>query len=131
VAIIYAPVVQPTLGSLLSGLCSCSSGLTVGTVVYFSGASTVDAANAIDLTASPAIGLVYYKPTPTTCIVMYAGEFTGLSGITPDATYFLDDSAGLYSTTPPSAPGEVVQRLGVGKNTTTLVLDINREFQQL
>ena len=126
--IIFAPTVPQNPGSLFSSICTCPSDVAVGDAVYFTGPSAVDLADALSVSTAPAIGLVFSKPTTTTCIVMLEGEFTGLSGIVTDATYYLDDTAGDVTTTPPSAPGEVVQPLAVGKNTTTLILTPNRNY---
>jgi hypothetical protein len=84
----------------------------------------VDAADHVMLTDGllPARGFVTSKPTPTTAIVQYGGEVDGFSDLVPGATYYMSPTPGHISSEPPSLPGNLVQRIGFAKNTTTIVI---------
>lgn len=61
----------------LSGcrLYTCAAGLTIGDWVYASGNDTVAEANADALATMPAIGVIVYKPSTTTCYVKNTGYY--------------------------------------------------------
>lgn len=99
-------------------------------IVYLSAADTVDRASAASITTAPALGFVTSKPTPTTCTVLFTDlELTGFVGLIPTVDYFLgigagtitDDVSGFVS-------GNVVQAVGVARNPTTLVVEIDRDY---
>lgn len=110
---------------------ACPSGLTVNEAVYLAGADQVGRADANNASAVPAIGLVASKPTTTTCIVRYAGEQGGFSGLTPGATYFLSETAGQIAASPPTATGSVIQEVGFARNATTLMVEVDRDYTEL
>lgn len=114
---------------LPTGNYNCPIAVTVFDFVYISGSDLVDRANASAVGTAPAIGLVLSKPTPITAEVMFgAAEISGFAGLTPGAAYYLTTSDGAISITPPSAIGNVVQRIGRAKNATTLLVQISEEF---
>jgi len=97
-------------------------------VVYSTGAGTADRTTSSDVSKVPCLGIVVQKPDSTTAVVQYVGEVTGLVGLTPGAVYFLSNLAGQITTTAPTADGSVVQRIGVAKDATTLMLTIDPTY---
>ena len=96
--------------------------------VYLSAANTVDLADADDVSKRPIVGIVASKPTSTTAIVRTSGSLPGFSSLVPGATYFLAKTPGEITNVAPSAVGDVVQRVGYAKNTTTLMVMVDRDF---
>jgi hypothetical protein len=105
---------------------TCPVGAAVGDAVALSAADTVILADADNASARPAIGIVASKPTPTTCVLRYAGELGGFTGLTPGATYYLSTTPGAIQTPTPTGAGVLSQVIGDARNTTTLVIDIER-----
>lgn len=115
--------------SLVSGLVySCPALVAINDVVYITGTDAADRANATSIVTVPVIGFVTSKPSFVTCVVTYAGEVTGFVGLIPGAKYFLNTISGGISTIAPSSSGNIVQRVGVARNTTTLVTQIDPNF---
>jgi hypothetical protein len=78
-------------------------------------------------------GFVALKPTATSAKIQTTGDLAGFVGLTAGASYFLSLVAGGITTTPPSLPadsgsGKVVQRVGIARNATTLVIQIDPTF---
>jgi hypothetical protein len=96
--------------------------VSVGDLVYGTGAFTADAADNTSVATAPAIGVVIAKPLATTATVAYLGEVGAFAGLTPGAIYYLG-TAGAVTTTPPASVGNVVQRVGVAADATTMVLN--------
>lgn len=101
------------------GTFTCLSGDAVGDWVYVSAASTVAKADADDAAKIPAVGVITSKPTTTSCVVRFCGEFT-TTGLTAGALYYLSATAGAITATPPS--GKAAAPVGVAKSTTVLVI---------
>lgn len=112
------------------GIYTCASSIAVGNVVYLSAVSTVALANATDATKL-AIGIVLSKNSSTQCVVQYEGENSSLSGLTVGAIYYLGLTDGTMTTVAPTTIGNIVQKLGFAKNSTTLVIEIDEDFVQL
>jgi len=110
----------------LTGTYNCPTTVSVNDAVYLTSADNVDKANAN--TKEPVIGLVCAKPTTTSATIQYYGELTGYSSLSTGSTYYLATSDGGITNIPPSSVGSVVQRLGFARNTTTLVIMIDREL---
>ncbi len=108
----------------------CPATVSMLDTVYISAANTVDKASALDNT-KPAIGIVIAKPTPTTATVRWYGEIGGFVGLVSGATYFLGTIAGAIADVAPVGLGNIVQRLGVARNTTTLLAMIDRDWTVL
>jgi hypothetical protein len=51
---------------------------------------------------------------------------TGTATLTAGATYFLDTSAGMLTTTPPSTVGQVVVKVGIAVSNTILEIEISQ-----
>lgn len=52
--------------------------------------------------------------------VYFEGTLTGLVGLTPGAVYYLSETAGGITSTPPSTIGSIVQKIGKAHGTTKL-----------
>ena len=109
---------------------TCLSSVAVGNVVYLSGSNTVGLANATDSTKL-AIGIVLSKGSSTQCVVQLEGENSSFSGLTVGAVYYLGLTDGTMTTIAPTIGGNIVQKLGFAKNSTTLVIEIDENFVQL
>lgn len=107
----------------------CPTTVAVGDAVYLSGIDTVDTASAASDSTAPAIGFAVSKPTTTTVNVQYDGSVGGFSLLTPGNTYFLDTVLGGITDDISAFPnGAVEQKLGVARNTTTLLAKIDRDY---
>lgn len=96
--------------------------VSVGDVVYGTGAFTADQADNTSTATAPALGVVIAKPLATTATVQYLGETAAFAGLTPGAMYYLGTSGGI-TTVAPNTPGNVVQRLGIAADANTLILN--------
>lgn len=119
-----------TSGSV-SGIYSCPAGVAVTDAVYLSGAGAVDKADSDDASKQPLIGIVTAKPTATTCVVTNYGEANVFVGLVVGATYYLGTVPGTITTAAPSTPGNIVQRIGFAKSTTTLVVFTDRDWTEI
>lgn len=110
------------------GTYTCDASVTVGNVVYLSGANMVARADADDVLSQPVIGIVSSKSSITQALVKYNGEMDIFTGLVPGSTYFLSLAPGEFTTIAPSSQGSIVQKIGFAKNTTTLVVLIDRDY---
>lgn len=115
-------------GTDVAGTYNCDLGMPLNSVVYLSAPDTINLAYAAEPITQPVIGVVKERPTSTTALVAYYGELPNQIGLITSATYYLDTTPGQYSATPPSSSGNIVQKLGFAKDSTTLVLFIDRDF---
>lgn len=60
--------------------------------------------------------------------VSYDGVITGLSGLTIGATYYLSETAGQITATPPTTSGAIVQKVGWAKSATELVFEPDQRY---
>ena len=109
-----------------SGPYTCPIGVAEGEFVYFTGSNAVDQADSSVPAETPAIGLIVNKPTTTSCLLLHEGEPAIFSSLTPGSIYYLS-TVGTITATAPTTPGEVVQRIGVAVNATTLLLTLGEE----
>jgi hypothetical protein len=115
--------------NLVSGnVFACPAGVAINDAVYVNGGDNVDRANATTIGTAPVFGMVISKPTATTCNILYAGELTGFVGLVPGNVYYLNTINGGITNVAPTTSGNVVQKLGVARNSTTLVAQINSDF---
>lgn len=144
---IYA---KPKSGTYASGnrivLISSGSGGSTGVDTIFSNvagavavgnwvsksatANQVVLADATDATL-PAFGVVVDVIDSTTCVVREFGDGVGVTGggaFTPGATVYLSETAGSSTTTPPVTAGSIVQKLGIAKNATDVIVGITPSF---
>ena len=109
----------------------CLASVGVLDAVYHDGSDHVARASAASTATAPAVGLVARKLSPTSCILVYKGEMPGFVGLVPASMYYLDVAAGQIATSPTGTVGTVLQRIGWARNSTTLVVEIDLDYQQL
>lgn len=119
-------------GGLTDGIFSnLASAVAVGNWVSKSGAANqVVLADATDATL-PAFGVVIDVIDTTTCVVREFGDAAGVTGggaFTPGATVYLSETAGAATTTPPATAGSIVQKIGIAKNATDVIVGITPSF---
>lgn len=118
--------VDPTKGTY-----ACPAGVNVLDAVYASAPDTVDRAEA-DTAKIPCVGFVYTKPVATSAVIQYSGELAGFTGLVPGDTYWVGLTPGSITNDVDSYPlGAVVQEVGWARNTTTLVIMLDRDWVQL
>lgn len=111
---------------------NCPMTVNVRDAVYLSAADTVDKADATTEPTMPCVGVVYSKPTATTCVVVMAGSIGGFVGLTVGATYYVNTTAGAITNNVGGFPLlSVVQSVGYARNTTTLIVNVTREYTVL
>jgi hypothetical protein len=79
----------------------------------------------------PAFGVVVDVIDTLTCVVREFGEcatITGGGAFTPGATVYLSETAGTATTTAPTTAGAVVQKIGVAKSATEVILGATPTF---
>ena len=118
-------------GGNAQGSYTCAAGDVVGDAVYISVADTVAKADNDGANTYPVIGFIISKSAPTTCLVQYIGEAAIFVGLTVGARYYLSDVPGAITTTAPTASGKRVQPMGFAKNTTTLVIQVDQDYEEL
>lgn len=111
---------------------TASGAVAVGNLVYKDPvANRVAPATAANAT-KPAFGMVIEVLDATTCVVREFGDGVGITGggaFTPGGTVYLSDLvAGAATQTVPATAGAVVQKIGVAKNTTDVILGITPTF---
>jgi hypothetical protein len=111
-----------------------------GSPVKSNGASTVALAQADSVANAQVLGLARETIAEdggtgsigtSGKITLTTGEWDavtgGSGGLTPTQKYWLDEAtAGLLTSTPPSADGEVIAPLGIAKSATILDIDVDR-----
>lgn len=130
IAAIATPTTAP--GKALAGLFNCAVGaVNVGDVVRELVAGTVCDRAFASSTAGAALGVCLQIVNPSLTLIVYNGECAAFSGLIPDAIYYLDVAPGGLTTVAPSAVGQIVQKIGRAKNSTTLVVEVTPQFIQL
>lgn len=61
--------------------------------------------------------------------VYFEGRNTNLTGLTPGAMYYLSTTPGEITDTPPSNPGNIVQRVGKATETTSLNFEVSQPIE--
>lgn len=93
--------------------------------VYISGASTVSVGDASAESTSRLIGFANGAIADTaTGSICHDGVLDGFTGLTPGARYFLSETAGDITTTPPTSDEAAVVQVGYAKSATELHIDI-------
>lgn len=104
---------------------TCSASESVGEAVYISGNGAVSKADKSSISTAKVVGFISSKPTSTTCKVRLNGLLSGLTGISFGEVYFLDTN-GTITTTPPTTG--VLSKVGLGYNTTSIVINIDNNY---
>lgn len=110
-----------------TGTYTLGGGVVLKSIVYLSSSDTVSQADASSSATAPAIGIVTAIAGPS-CTVQTEGEYSGFSGLTPGAIYYLSTTAGGITATPPSSTGQILQKVGIAKDATTLVMEFDPQF---
>ena len=98
--------------------------LVAGDMVYISGTGTILKADATT-PAKAARGYVLAAVlNAATATVFFDESNTGVSGLTPGATYYLSATAGAVVTAPPTTAGQIVQEVGFAVSATNLHINI-------
>ena len=115
----------------VDGIFSNVAVLVVGDVV----SKDINPNNVVKADASdgtlPAFGVVVDVITSTSCVVREFGEcatITGGGAFTPGATVYLSETAGTATTTAPNTAGAVVQKIGIAKSASEVILGITPAF---
>lgn len=100
--------------------------LAVGDFVnVYSNAGTINARKADSNNNRRAHGYVLAGVTAPALATIYYGDVNNqLSGLSVGVEYFLSETAGAVVTPAPTTVGSIVQRLGVARSATELVVDI-------
>lgn len=120
-----------TVGSIYS----CP--FTVGThdVVYQTGPGTADTADCTGPVAKgPALGVVAYKPTATSCYVVQGGLVAGFPPATfiPKETLYMGPLGELVrGTVLPGVPGTIIQEVGYAKSDTEVMVILDRDWYDI
>ena len=113
----------------------CPVGALVTQAVYLTGAAGPVVALSQGITAGgvyPTVGFIKSKSAPTVCVVQTDGELGGFVGLTPGAPYYLSATTpGGIAATWPTLPGQVYKRVGVAKDSTTLLINLDEDFTLL
>lgn len=106
----------------VTGAFTVAASVDVGDLVYLTGDYSGDRASYTATTTAPAVGVVQDKPTGTTATLVFSGLLDGFSGLTPGDELFLGITGGIItSSSLPTSPGNVVQRVGVAVDATTIL----------
>lgn len=106
-----------------AGQFAVPSGVTVGDLVYATGADAADLADNSAVSSMPCFGIVIAKPTATTATLAFMGLVAGLSGMTPGLEQYVGTTgARVEAGSLPSALGSVIQQVGIAISPTTMIL---------
>lgn len=111
----------------------CDAEVQVRDLVFASAGDHVGRADASDESKMPGTGFVVSKPTETTCFVRSVGTLGGFVGLEAGETYSADPTVpgGIMKDGPVGDSGKVLRRVGFAKNSTTLVIIIDRDYTVL
>lgn len=114
---------------------ACPSGVVVGDLVYITGpmsggALQVDKVDPTQLLKMPAIGVVVDKSSPTTCTFVTSGPVQVLTGLTPNARYYVG-ADGRPTSVPPTARPLFFQVIGVALENETLLFQPSFDLVKL
>ena len=94
-------------------------------VNLYDNAGTLNARKADANNNRQAHGFVLTSTTSPASTTVNFTAINTLSGLTVGATYYLSETAGLATSTQPTASGSLVQRLGIASSATELIVDID------
>jgi len=105
---------------------NCSMAENIGDAVYISGDDNVRQARSDSSLTMPVVGVIFDKPSATTCWVTSAGQVDGYAGLVAGTRYYLSDTvAGALTDTPGNVPGDIIQKVGIGKSGSSLFIQID------
>jgi len=101
--------------------------LIIVDALYISAADNVSKADASAESTARLMGFAAAAAADTTTVsVCSEGLLGGFSALTPGATYFLSETAGLITTTPPSTDDSAVVQVGYAKSATEIQIHIEQ-----
>jgi hypothetical protein len=107
------------------GIFNANSNVGLLDLVYLSGANTVDLATSNNPSLEPIVGFVSAVNLNNIVTVRYNGEISGFSGLQTGQKYYLGIAPGTIDVNPPTDNGQVLQKVGFAKNSTTLIIIID------
>lgn len=113
--------------SKISNSYTADEALLAVDALYISAADNVSKADASAESTARVIGFAEAGAADTASVnVVSEGVLGGFTGLTAGATYFLSETAGLITTTPPSNDESAVVQVGYAKSTTELHIHIEQ-----
>ncbi len=110
----------PAGNTLSQTITQASHGLSVGNVVYLSGATTYAKAKADNIATAEAVGIVSAVASANAFTLVTSGYISTLSGLTAGTVYWVSDAtAGLLSATQPTTTGNIQKPMFVADSTTS------------
>lgn len=120
--VLDASLLPSTIGQEFEDI-TASEALAAGDIVNVwdnAGTPNVRKADATDISTQASGFVLAAYALSASARVYFEGTITGLTGLTPGATYFLSETAGAITTTAPSTVSAIVQRVGRAHGTTKL-----------
>lgn len=123
-------------GTPLSVIRPYASGVLIREAVYQRADGFVDRASASSLATAPAIGVVSAIDSPSVglCIVQYAGDLTGFTGLVSGTQMILGQTPGSIVPETDSSgfpAGSIIQEIGIAFGASGLFVGTNRDFDQI
>ena len=117
----WAPGPQSGGSGSVTGTYTDASGgtISVGSLVYISSDDSVNLASSNNESTADVVGIATAVSSGNVT-VQYAGEVSAFSGLSAGQTYYLNSTGGLTTSTTES----VVKKIGIAKNSTTLVISM-------
>ena len=121
---------MPTGVGPVTATIATSEALAAGALVnVYLNSSTPNVRNADATTnGKPCDGFVLSAFPSGNALVYFDDMLTGLTGLTVGAMYYLATTAGGVTATPPSASGNIVQKIGKAISTTCISFDPNNNY---
>ena len=98
--------------------------LAAGDMVYFNASGQALKADATSIGKQARGYVIAAVANGGTAAVFFDDTNTGVTGLTPGSTYYLNTTAGGVTTTPPTTTGNIVQEVGFATSATTLRVNI-------
>lgn len=113
-----------TTGNIVITSVPCDSSVEVGDAVIMTMDGTAVQASASSFSTSNVIGIADAKESSLLCDIRTSGVSNNVySGLDPTLDYYLSDTApGKLTTTPPTASGAVILKIGQPFNSTSLLV---------
>ena len=108
----------------------CDADVVIRDLVSVLANDHVRRTDASDESKMSGVGFVTLKLTTTTCLVRSIGKIETFAGLEAGKTYFADPAVlgGITKDGPIGDSGKVLQKVGVAKSNTTLIIGIDRDY---
>ena len=107
---------------------TCNSTADVGDAVYVDSNGLFQKASASSKTEVHVIGFIDSKSSSTTCKIVTSGIMDKMSGLITGQDYFLSETSGKITTTPPTTSGSITTHVGKAINSTTLMVGLSNVY---